>query len=80
MYAPMEAARRSAEHRWTTSQYPAIRARSEDVHYFIAEEKAGHIARAILVYRLPGIDRTVVQTSWNLGDYPSAWPEDGTPL
>ena len=27
-----------------------------------------------------GIDRTVVQTSWNLTDYPIAWPEDGTAL
>jgi hypothetical protein len=34
----------------------------------------------VLVYRLPGIDRTVVQTSWNLADYPSAWPEEATPL
>ena len=76
----MEAAKTVAE---TSMDKVAIAPNSsppQDVHYFVAEEKAGHIARAVLVFRLPGIDRTVVQTSWNLTDYPTAWPEDGTGL
>jgi len=46
----------------------------EDVYYLIAEEKDGHVARAILVYRHTGAERTVMQMAWNLGDYPAAWP------
>ncbi len=80
LYAPMEEARKVAETSMDNVARPGSSSPQEDVHYFIAEEKAGHVARAILVYRLPGIERTVVQTSWNLGDYPSAWPEEGTPL
>lgn len=80
MSAPMEAASKIADQSMSNVAMPGNSSPPEDVHYFIAEEKAGHIARAMLVYRLPGIDRTVVQTSWNLGDYPSAWPEEGTPL
>jgi hypothetical protein len=80
LYAPMEEARKVTDASMDNIAHPGNSSPQEDVHYFIAEEKAGHVARAILVYRLPGIDRTVVQTSWNLGDYPSAWPEEGTPL
>jgi hypothetical protein len=46
----------------------------EDVYYLIAEEKDGHVARAILVYRHTGAERTVMQMAWDLGDYPPAWP------
>ncbi len=46
----------------------------EDLSYFVAEEKDGHISRAILVYRYPGSDRTVMQMAWDLRDYPPAWP------
>ncbi len=80
LYAPMEAATKIADQSMANVAMPASSSPQQDVHYFIAEEKAGHIARAVLVYRLPGIDRTVVQTSWNLSDYPTAWPENGTPL
>ena len=76
----MEAANKVAEKSMDNVAVPGNSSPSQDVHYFIAEEKAGHIARAVLVYRLPGIDQTVVQTSWNLSDYPTAWPEDGTAL
>ena len=76
----MEAANKIAEKSMDNVAVPGNSSPPQDVHYFIAEEKAGHIARAVLVYRLPGIDQTVVQTSWNLSDYPTAWPEDGTAL
>jgi len=47
----------------------------EEVYYLIAEQKDGHVSRAILVYRHAGAVHTVMQMAWNLGDYPSAWPE-----
>ena len=47
---------------------------TEELSYFVAEEKDGHVARAILVYRHTGAERTVMQMAWNLGDYPAAWP------
>jgi hypothetical protein len=78
LYAPMEAATKIDDQSMDNVAMPGNSSPQEDVHYFIAEEKAGHIARAVLVYRLPGINETVVQTSWNLSDYPSAWPGDGT--
>ena len=80
LYAPMEAANKIAEKSMDNVAVPGNSSPPQDVHYFIAEEKSGHIARAVLVYRLPGINQTVVQTSWNLSDYPTAWPEDGTAL
>ncbi|MCC7463476.1 MAG: hypothetical protein IT480_13570 [Gammaproteobacteria bacterium] len=46
----------------------------ERARYFVAEEKAGHVARLILVYPLAERGRTVIQEAWNLGDYPGAWP------
>ena len=46
----------------------------EDLVYFVAEEKDGHVARAILVYRHTGAERTVMQMAWDLRDYPPAWP------
>ncbi|MGB7934922.1 MAG: hypothetical protein WCH04_22435 [Gammaproteobacteria bacterium] len=48
---------------------------SEQVYYLVAEEKAGHIARVIVVYRQPAIKRTVIQMAWDLRDYPRAWGE-----
>ncbi len=80
MSAPMEAAQKVSEASMDNVARPGMSSPNEDIRYFIAEEKAGHVARAILVYRLPALDRTVVQTSWNLGDYPSAWPQDDTSL
>jgi hypothetical protein len=49
---------------------------TERARFYIAEEKAGHVARMILVYPLPDRGRTVIQEAWNLGDYPSAWPAE----
>jgi hypothetical protein len=47
----------------------------EDVHYIVAEEKDGHVSRAILVYRHTGAERTVMQMAWDLRDYPPAWAQ-----
>jgi len=47
----------------------------DQVFYLIAEEKAGRVARLILVYRQPVVERTVIQMAWDLRDYPSAWGE-----
>jgi hypothetical protein len=47
--------------------------------WIVAEEKAGRPARAVLVYRLPGVNRTVIQLAWDLQDFPSAWPEPREP-
>jgi hypothetical protein len=47
--------------------------------YFVVEEEDGHVARLILVYHLPSLNRTVIQEAWNLLDYPSAWPPVETP-
>jgi hypothetical protein len=47
----------------------------EDLSYFVAEEKDGHVSRAIMVYRFAGSERTMMQMAWDLRDYPPAWPE-----
>jgi hypothetical protein len=55
----------------------------DQVRYFVAEEKNGHIAKVVIVVPLTGFGRTVIQHAWNLGDYPSAWPvseEEGNEL
>ncbi|RPH95238.1 MAG: hypothetical protein EHM68_12950 [Lysobacterales bacterium] len=46
----------------------------EQIRYFIAEERAGHVARLVIAYPLTSLNRTVIQHSWNLTDYPGAWP------
>jgi hypothetical protein len=46
----------------------------EDLSWFVAEEKQGHVARAVMVYQYAGSDRTVMQMAWDLRDYPPAWP------
>jgi hypothetical protein len=48
----------------------------DQVHYLIAQEKEGHIARLIMVYRQNVPGRTVMQMAWDLQDYPPAWPAD----
>ena len=42
---------------------------------FVAEEKDGHPARVVVIYRQPALDRTIIQVTWDLRDYPSAWEE-----
>lgn len=53
---------------------PSYSAAADQIFYVVAEERAGHVARLILVYRQPVVERTVIQMAWDLKDYPSAWP------
>jgi len=80
LYAPVEAAGALSE-RGVDRILPLLL--TNDVvdlaRFYIAEGKAGHIARMILVYRLPDRGRTVIQEAWNLGDYASAWPTRARP-
>jgi hypothetical protein len=59
-------------HRWS----PPGSAEPDQVHYLIAQEKAGHVSRLILVYRQKVPERTVIQMAWDLRDYPPAWPAE----
>lgn len=47
----------------------------DSTHYIVAEERDGQTARLVLVYRLPELERTVIQHAWSLAFYPSAWPQ-----
>jgi hypothetical protein len=76
MYAPFEAANAVSEKGMDTVAVPPASSPQDEVRYFVAEEKDGHISRLVLVYPMPYLRRTIVQVSWNLGDYPSAWPQD----
>jgi hypothetical protein len=46
-----------------------------DARWFVAHKKGARISRAVVVYPLPGLKRTVIQTIWDLSDFPSAWPQ-----
>ncbi len=72
--APMQQLDEGAEMTVTQVATPPGSAEPDQVHYLIAEEKAGHVARLILVYRQRVPERTVMQMAWDLRDYPSAWP------
>jgi len=76
LYAPVQAAGEAADQGVEQLNPPNINEIVEQARYFIAEEKAGHVARMIIVYPLAGLGHTVIQHGWNLGDYPSAWPQD----
>ena len=73
MSAPMEQASADAEKAMTNVATPSGAAAYDQTFYLIAEEKPGHVARAVLVYRQPTVERTVIQMNWNLRDYPPAW-------
>ena len=74
MSAPMEDARKTSEMGVDAIALPSIADIFETARYFVAEERDGHVARLIIMYPLPGLERTVIQEAWNLLDYPSAWP------
>jgi hypothetical protein len=74
-YAPMQQATTDMAKAVNTVANPSGAAPIDQVYYLIAEEKDGHVARLILVYRQPTVERTVMQMSWDLRDYPSAWGE-----
>ena len=71
--APMQQFGEGAEMTVTQVANPPGSAEPDQVHYLIAEEKAGHVARLILVYRQRAPGRTVMQMAWDLRDYPRAW-------
>jgi hypothetical protein len=73
-YAPVKEADAAAELVVDKVVIPPGSVAPDEVRYIVAEETSGRIARVVLVYPLPGVQRTVIQTAWNLGDYPSAWP------
>lgn len=45
--------------------------------WIVAKKKSGRVSTIVLVYPLPGIQRTVIQLAWHLADYLSAWPNAG---
>jgi hypothetical protein len=74
MYAPAQAAGEIAE-QGVGSLGPAMTSEAqEQVRFFVAEERDGHVARLVIAYPLTSLGRTVIQHGWNLADYPSAWP------
>jgi len=75
LYAPAQAAGEIAD-KGVGSMGPAMTAEAqEQVRFFIAEERNGHVARLIVAYPLTSLGRTVIQHAWSLADYPSAWPQ-----
>jgi len=73
IYAPMQQLGDAAEMTAAQVATPPGSAEPDQVHYLIAEEKAGHVSRLILVYRQKVPERTVMQMAWDLRDYPRAW-------
>jgi hypothetical protein len=71
--APMEQVGDATDMDVTQVATPPGSADPDQIHYLIAEEKEGHVARVILVYRQKVPERTVMQMSWDLRDYPRAW-------
>jgi len=73
IYAPMQAAGKVSEMGVDAVALASVPGVFDAAQYFIAEEKDGHVARLIIVYPLPSLERTVIQEAWNLIDYPGAW-------
>jgi len=73
LYAPLQAAGDAMNSSALEVAVPPYAADPDQVRYLIAEEKNGHIARLIMIYRQPVPERTVVQMSWDVRDYPPAW-------
>jgi hypothetical protein len=73
IYAPVQQLGDAAEMTAGQVATPPGSAEPDQVHYLIAEEKAGHVSRLILVYRQKVPERTVMQMAWDLRDYPRAW-------
>ena len=47
-----------------------------DARWIVAKKKDGRISTVVVVYAIPGMQRTVIQLAWNLTDYPKAWGAD----
>lgn len=75
IYAPLTEAGKGYEAGVNDLSLPAVEDTGQ-IFYLIAEEKGGHVARLVMVYRQPALDRTVLQMMWDLRDYPPAWGEE----
>ena len=42
--------------------------------WIVAKKKDGRMSTVVLVYPMPGVQRTVIQAAWHLADYASGWP------
>jgi hypothetical protein len=74
LYAPAQAAGEIAD-KGVGGLGPAMAPDAQDlVRFYIAEERAGHVARLVIAYPLTSLGRTVIQHAWNLTYYPGAWP------
>jgi hypothetical protein len=73
MNAPMQKAQDDLQYTMNEVAIPTGAYQPDQVYYLIAEERAGHVARLIMIYRQPGIDRTIMQMAWDLRDYQPAW-------
>jgi len=73
MAAPFEEAGANAEKTMDNIALPSGSAPPQEVYWLVAAQKDGRDSRLVLVYRQPGIERTVIQTAWDLRDYPPVW-------
>jgi hypothetical protein len=74
IYAPLQHLGDAEEMTVAQVATPPGSAEPDQVHYLIAQEKAGHVSRLILIYRQKVPERTVIQMAWDLRDNPPAWP------
>jgi hypothetical protein len=74
LYAPAQAAGEIADKGVAGLGPPMAPETQEQVRCYIAEQRAGHVARLVIAYPLTLLGRTVIQHAWNLTDYPGAWP------
>jgi hypothetical protein len=51
---------------------PADSAMAE-ARWIVPKRKDGRASTLVLVYPIPGMQRTVIQLAWHLADYPDAW-------
>ncbi len=77
MTASIEKAAADSEKAMDRVANPSGSTRVEEIYYLVAEERDGHVARLVMIYPELAVNRTVIQMSWNLGDYPPAWGDWG---
>jgi hypothetical protein len=77
MLAPMERAQAAELRAVERVLVPPAQIPYDQVFAIGLEERDGRLLRAILVYRQPGLERTVIQMGWDLTDHPPAWPKPG---
>ena len=75
MVTDSDAARDAAEKSLNELPMPPD-ALTADARWIIAKKKGSRASTLVVVYPIAGLRRTVIQTAWDLTDYPSAWPLD----